>query len=79
MSDVGAVEEVVASDACDIPQRIGACLGQRGPFAHDEQHAAARGEDAAAVGLRPHVVKGAFHPVEPLDLAALFIGSGIAF
>ena len=27
MSDVGAVEEVVASDACDIPQRIGACLG----------------------------------------------------
>lgn len=41
MSDVGAVEEVVASDACDIPQRIGACLGERGSFAHDEQHAAA--------------------------------------
>ena len=32
MSDVGAVEEVVASDACDIPQRIGACLGERGPL-----------------------------------------------
>ena len=53
MSDVGAMEEVVAFDACDIPQRIGVRLGERGSFAHDEQHAAARGEDAAAVGLPP--------------------------
>lgn len=77
MSDVGAVEEVVALDAGHIAQRRSPCLGQRRATSHDEQHAASGRQNPVAVGFRAHMVDRTLDLVEPLDLMTLLIAARV--